>query len=83
MSHTTQLLLLLLCQLLQVMSVADISRPSYASSGSSRLLLLKLNDGRVTCKALEHKTCSQLADTLLPGTKVSSRQQQQQQQHIT
>eukprot|EP00775_Hariotina_reticulata_P013629 gene13629-13755_t len=55
---------------LQVMSVADISRPSYATNASSRQLLLKLSDGRVTCKALEHKTCSQLTDTLLPGSKV-------------
>lgn len=55
----------------QVMSVADISKPSYATgSGPNRLLLLKLSDGRISCKAMEHKQCSAITDTLLPGTKV-------------
>eukprot|EP00879_Flechtneria_rotunda_P027315 GHRR01029259.1.p1 GENE.GHRR01029259.1~~GHRR01029259.1.p1 ORF type:complete len:180 (+),score=78.06 GHRR01029259.1:342-881(+) len=56
---------------LQVVSVADVGKPSYVSSGSSRLLLLKLTDGCTTCKALEHQHCSQLTDSILPGTKVS------------
>lgn len=64
----------------QVMSVTDVSKPSYArgtsgSSGSTRLLLLKLHDGRTSCKALEHKPCSQLNDTLTPGSKVSVRKE--------
>jgi hypothetical protein len=56
--------------LLQVMSVADISKPSYATPGASRLLLLKLHDGRTSCKALEHRNCSALSDSLTPGSKV-------------
>lgn len=52
------------------MSATDISKPSYATSSSNRLLLLKLTDGRISCKAMEHKQCNQLNDTLLPGTKV-------------
>lgn len=59
----------LLC--LQVMSVTDVSKPSYGSgSGSNRLLLFKLSDGRISCKAMEHRHCGNLDDTLLPGTKV-------------
>jgi hypothetical protein len=54
------------------MSVADISKPSYATPGATRLLLLKLHDGRTACKALEHRHCSQLSDTLTPGSKVST-----------
>lgn len=54
------------------MSVADVSKPSYASgsSGSNRLLLLKLHDGRTSCKALEYKHCTQLSENLTPGSKV-------------
>jgi hypothetical protein len=53
------------------MSVTDVSQPSYASSNSSsRLLVLKLHDGRTSCKAMEHKTCPQLTDSLAPGSKV-------------
>ncbi|KAF6253277.1 hypothetical protein COO60DRAFT_434969 [Scenedesmus sp. NREL 46B-D3] len=55
---------------LQVMSVADISKPSYATPGAGRLLLLRLHDGRTACKALEHRHCSQLSDSLTPGSKV-------------
>jgi hypothetical protein len=54
------------------MSVADISKPSYATPGASRLLLLKLHVGRTACKALEHRHCSQLSDSLTPGSKVRS-----------
>lgn len=57
--------------LLQMMSVSDVSKPSYAdSSGKDRLLVLKLHDGRTSCKALEHKPCSQLSDSMAPGSKV-------------
>jgi hypothetical protein len=52
------------------MSVVDISKPSYATPGASRLLLLKLHDGRTSCKALEHKHCPQLSDSTTPGSKV-------------
>lgn len=55
----------------QVMSVADVSKPSYATPGATRLLLLKLHDGRTSCKALEHRHCSQLSDSTTPGSKVS------------
>lgn len=55
----------------QVMSVTDVSKPTYASSNpNSRLLVLKLHDGRSSCKAMEQKTCPQLTDSLAPGSKV-------------
>jgi hypothetical protein len=56
---------------LQVMSVSDVSKPSYADGGGKdRLLVLKLHDGRNSCKALEHKPCSNLSDSMAPGSKV-------------
>jgi hypothetical protein len=54
------------------MSVSDVSKPGYAdSSGKDRLLVLKLHDGRTSCKALEHKPCAQLSDSMAPGSKVT------------
>jgi hypothetical protein len=52
------------------MSVSDVSKPSYATPGASQLLLLKLHDGRTSCKALEHRHSGQLSDSLTPGSKV-------------
>lgn len=57
---------------LQVVSINDISRPSYkhGSAGSERLLLAKLTDGKVTCKALEYQgKVEALHENLPPGTK--------------
>lgn len=57
---------------LQLMSVSDVSKPSYADGGGKdRLLVLKLHDGRTSCKALEHKPCPGLSDSMAPGSKVT------------
>ncbi|GFR53170.1 hypothetical protein Agub_g15893, partial [Astrephomene gubernaculifera] len=59
---------------LQISSVADISRPSLressAGGGNDRLLCVRLTDGKVTCKAIEYQRVELLSEELAPGTKV-------------
>ena len=55
----------------QVMSVVDASKPSYQLPGQSRLLVLKLHDGRTAAKAVEWRQgVGGLSEDTLPGTKV-------------
>eukprot|EP00198_Chlamydomonas_reinhardtii_P008883 XP_001698220.1 predicted protein [Chlamydomonas reinhardtii] len=60
---------------LQVSSVVDTSRPTTKETGGGggdgRMLCLRLTDGKITCKAVEHVRCDGLNEELLaPGTKV-------------
>eukprot|EP00200_Dunaliella_tertiolecta_P009469 CAMPEP_0202374094 /NCGR_PEP_ID=MMETSP1127-20130417/4995_1 /ASSEMBLY_ACC=CAM_ASM_000462 /TAXON_ID=3047 /ORGANISM="Dunaliella tertiolecta, Strain CCMP1320" /LENGTH=402 /DNA_ID=CAMNT_0048971161 /DNA_START=1186 /DNA_END=2391 /DNA_ORIENTATION=+ len=56
---------------LQVQAIKDVSKSSTSlSSGSARLLMLKLTDGKVNAKAAEHKRIDALNDMLPPGTKI-------------
>jgi len=53
------------------MSVADASKPTYLLSGSARLLVLKLHDGKAAAKAVERRQgIGALSDATMPGTKV-------------
>lgn len=53
------------------MSVADAAKPSYQLSGPSRLLVLKLHDGKLAAKGVEWRgSIGGLSDTTLPGSKV-------------
>jgi hypothetical protein len=55
-----------------VVKAADVSKPSVAgvAGGGSRMLMLKLTDGRGACKAAEFRATEALAQALVPGTKV-------------
>lgn len=60
----------------QVVSAGDASRPSRAtgdavSEGPQRLLVLRLTDGKLTCKAAEYRHCPALKECLVPGTKLA------------
>ncbi len=58
---------------LQVVKAADVSRPSVAGvagAGAHRMLMLKLTDGKASCKAAEFKAADALLGALVPGTKV-------------
>lgn len=58
--------------MLQVVSIADVSKPSVAGTGGSsgRLLAVRLTDGKVTCKGLEYRKLDCLSEDTPPGTKV-------------
>lgn len=57
---------------LQVAAIIDISKPSYkdGSSGGDRLLMVKLTDGKISCKCVEYQKVDVLHENLPPGTKV-------------
>ncbi len=56
----------------QVVKATDVSKPRVAgvSGGGSRLLMLKLTDGKASCKSAEYRATEQLMQALVPGTKV-------------
>lgn len=58
----------------KVVSVTDVSKPAGPSGGGGgggpRLLMLKLTDGKLSCKGVEVRKCEALKEELPPGTKV-------------